>query len=224
MRLKQRNENIMVETARIIVVLKRYGPKTKIKHVRSEKVRCAWHVQETEGLNEKNRVSLMSPDQHICNRRDISQTGEQSWNRACSMVKPMIWRPTIWRRRRRRKRNTCRLCVSDWCVDIQLGSMRKAKNTQIIANYSLSSMREQQVPNADKPVEHCRITSLFLIFLFSWTTRLQARFAEAIMFSRNLWPTTARGQHLARRWYSCSINRLFLYRGADNSVARPGRK
>jgi hypothetical protein len=40
MRLKQRNENIMVETARIIVVLKRYGPKTMIKHVRSEKVRC----------------------------------------------------------------------------------------------------------------------------------------------------------------------------------------
>lgn len=187
MRLKQRNENIMVETARIIVVLKRYGPKTMIKHVRSEKVRCTWRVQETEGLNEKTVCRWCHPIR-IYATEEISQTGEQSWNRECSMVKPMIWR-----RRRRRKKNTCRLCVSDRCVGILLGSMRKAKNTQIIANYSLSSTREQQVPNADTPVEHCRITSLLLIFLLSWTTRLQARFAEAIMFSWNLWPTTARG-------------------------------
>ena len=105
-------------------------------------------------------------------KRDISQTGEQTWERACSIVKPMIWRPTVWKRKRRRKRNTCWLRFSDWYVGTLLGSMRKVKNTQIIANCSLSNMREQHVRNADILAEHCRITSLFFFFLFSWTNRL----------------------------------------------------
>ena len=46
----------------------------RVKHGRSEKVRCDWRVQETEGLNKKKRVSLMSPDQVIDTSRKLGNS------------------------------------------------------------------------------------------------------------------------------------------------------